>query len=254
MDPELPFFGIKPIVVEPESGRVMEGNGVSGALCLSTPWPGQARTVWGDHQRFKDTYFKQYRGLYFTGDGCRRDGQLDVVGRRLQHLLDQLQHARRQGDRLQPVPAVHELGSRRDTGELQILRRGRRDRWGRIELHGLAVLDAQRPRSSRSGSFLHLGRVEAHLSVTTAARPKLGRRCQPRPARDTRCASAAVAPRGRGTCAIRAPAPRPRLSSSRSPARCAARSASRPPRARRAWSRRPCRRTRRRRSCAGCDA
>ena len=58
----------------PESGRVIQGNGVSGALCLATPWPGQARTVWGDHQRFKDTYFKQYRGLYFTGDGCRRDG------------------------------------------------------------------------------------------------------------------------------------------------------------------------------------
>jgi acetyl-CoA synthetase len=79
----LPFFGIKPVVVEPESGRVVEGNGVSGALCLATPWPGQARTVWGDHQRFKDTYFKQYRGLYFTGDGCRRDedGYYWITGR-----------------------------------------------------------------------------------------------------------------------------------------------------------------------------
>jgi acetyl-CoA synthetase len=79
----LPFFGIKPIVVEPESGRVIEGNGVSGALCLATPWPGQARTVWGDHQRFKDTYFKQYRGYYFTGDGCRRDedGYYWITGR-----------------------------------------------------------------------------------------------------------------------------------------------------------------------------
>src|SRR2546427_4707059 len=62
----LPFFGIKPLVVEPESGRVIEGNGVSGALCLATPWPGQARTVWGDHQRFQEAYFGQYRGLYFT--------------------------------------------------------------------------------------------------------------------------------------------------------------------------------------------
>jgi len=79
----LPFFGIKPIVVDPESGRVIEGNGVSGALCLATPWPGQARTVWGDHQRFKDTYFKQYRGYYFTGDGCRRDedGYYWITGR-----------------------------------------------------------------------------------------------------------------------------------------------------------------------------
>ena len=67
----------------PESGRVIEGNGVSGALCLATPWPGQSRTVWGDHQRFKETYFGQYRGLYFTGDGCRRDedGYYWITGR-----------------------------------------------------------------------------------------------------------------------------------------------------------------------------
>jgi len=79
----LPFFGVKPVIVEPESGRVLEGNGVSGALCLATPWPGQARTVWGDHQRFKDTYFTQYPGYYFTGDGCRRDedGYYWITGR-----------------------------------------------------------------------------------------------------------------------------------------------------------------------------
>jgi acetyl-CoA synthetase len=79
----LPFFGVKPLVVEPESGRVLEGNRVSGALCLATPWPGQARTVWGDHQRFKDTYFTQYKGHYFTGDGCRRDedGYYWITGR-----------------------------------------------------------------------------------------------------------------------------------------------------------------------------
>jgi acetyl-CoA synthetase len=69
--------------VDPENGRVIEGNGVSGALCLATPWPGQARTVWGDHQRFRDTYFSQYKGLYFTGDGCRRDedGDYWITGR-----------------------------------------------------------------------------------------------------------------------------------------------------------------------------
>ena len=79
----LPFFGIRPVVLEPETGRVLEGNGVSGALCLSTPWPGQARTVWGDHQRFKETYFTQYKGYYFTGDGCRRDedGYYWITGR-----------------------------------------------------------------------------------------------------------------------------------------------------------------------------
>ena len=62
---------------------MLEGNGVSGALCLATPWPGQARTVWGDHQRFKETYFSQYPGYYFTGDGCRRDedGYYWITGR-----------------------------------------------------------------------------------------------------------------------------------------------------------------------------
>ncbi|MBM3991335.1 MAG: acetate--CoA ligase [Planctomycetes bacterium] len=79
----LPFFGVKPVVLEPESGQRLEGNGVSGALCLASPWPGQARTVWGDHQRFKETYFTQYKGLYFTGDGCTRDedGYYWITGR-----------------------------------------------------------------------------------------------------------------------------------------------------------------------------
>ncbi len=79
----LPFFGIEPVVLDPESGLVLKGNGVSGALCLATPWPGQARTVWGDHQRFKETYFTQYKGYYFTGDGCRRDedGYYWITGR-----------------------------------------------------------------------------------------------------------------------------------------------------------------------------
>ena len=79
----LPFFGVRPVVIDPETRCVLEGNGVSGALCLSTPWPGQARTVWGDHQRFKDTYFSQFKGYYFTGDGCRRDedGYYWITGR-----------------------------------------------------------------------------------------------------------------------------------------------------------------------------
>ena len=58
-------------------------HSVSGALCLTTPWPGQARTVYGDHNRFKSTYFSQYPGKYFTGDGCTRDqdGYYWITGR-----------------------------------------------------------------------------------------------------------------------------------------------------------------------------
>jgi acetyl-CoA synthetase len=79
----LPFFGVKPVVVDPATGTVLEGNDVSGALCLATPWPGTARTVHGDHKRFKDTYFTQYPGYYFTGDGARRDedGYYWITGR-----------------------------------------------------------------------------------------------------------------------------------------------------------------------------
>jgi acetyl-CoA synthetase len=69
----LPFFGVKPLVMSLADGKVVEGNNVAGALCLGSPWPGQARTVYGDHQRFRDTYFSQYPGYYFTGDGVRRD-------------------------------------------------------------------------------------------------------------------------------------------------------------------------------------
>ena len=79
----LPFFGIKPVVIESESGKVLEGNGVEGVLALSETWPGQMRTVYGDHNRFEETYFKMYPGNYFTGDGCRRDedGYYWVTGR-----------------------------------------------------------------------------------------------------------------------------------------------------------------------------
>ncbi len=78
-----PFFGIKPVVIEAETGKVIEGNGVTGVLALSEPWPGQMRTLYGDHQRFEETYFKMYPGYYFTGDGCRRDedGYYWITGR-----------------------------------------------------------------------------------------------------------------------------------------------------------------------------
>jgi acetyl-CoA synthetase len=67
-----PFFGIEPVVLD-EKGAEISGNGVSGILAFKRPWPGLARTVFRDHGRFVNTYFKPYPGYYFTGDGCRRD-------------------------------------------------------------------------------------------------------------------------------------------------------------------------------------
>jgi acetyl-CoA synthetase len=77
----LPFFGIKPAIVDAE-GKVQEGA-CSGNLVITDSWPGQMRTVYGDHQRFIDTYFKAYPGNYFTGDGARRDedGYYWITGR-----------------------------------------------------------------------------------------------------------------------------------------------------------------------------
>jgi acetyl-CoA synthetase len=79
----LPFFGVRPVVLDASSGAVQEGDGVEGVLCIADSWPGQMRTVWGDHQRFMETYFQQYPGYYFTGDGCRRDedGYYWITGR-----------------------------------------------------------------------------------------------------------------------------------------------------------------------------
>ncbi|MBN9592069.1 MAG: acetate--CoA ligase, partial [Alphaproteobacteria bacterium] len=76
-----PFFGIQPQIVDAD-GKVLDGE-ASGNLVLLDSWPGQMRTVYGDHQRFIDTYFKTYTGKYFTGDGCRRDedGYYWITGR-----------------------------------------------------------------------------------------------------------------------------------------------------------------------------
>ncbi|WP_342375842.1 acetate--CoA ligase [Myxococcus stipitatus] len=78
----LPFFGVEPVLLDDE-GRVIEGNGVSGNLCLARSWPGQARTLYGHHQRFVETYYSRFPHLYFTGDGCRRDedGYYWITGR-----------------------------------------------------------------------------------------------------------------------------------------------------------------------------
>ena len=76
-----PFFGIQPLLVDGD-GNELEGA-ASGNLCIKHPWPGQMRTVYGDHERFIQTYFSTYKGLYFTGDGCRRDedGYYWITGR-----------------------------------------------------------------------------------------------------------------------------------------------------------------------------
>ncbi|MGC1496537.1 MAG: acetate--CoA ligase [Sulfitobacter sp.] len=78
-----PFFGIKPVVLEPASGEEISGNDVEGVLCIADSWPGQMRSVWGDHERFEKTYFADYKGYYFTGDGCKRDADGDywITGR-----------------------------------------------------------------------------------------------------------------------------------------------------------------------------
>ncbi|MEV5022243.1 acetate--CoA ligase [Sphingobium sp. LMA1-1-1.1] len=76
-----PFFGVEPLLVD-GNGVAVDGEG-EGNLCIARSWPGQARTVWGDHERFFQTYFTTYPGLYFTGDGCRRDADGDywITGR-----------------------------------------------------------------------------------------------------------------------------------------------------------------------------
>ena len=77
-----PMFGIEPLLVD-QDGKVIEGNDVDGLLCIKRPWPGQARTIHGNHKRFLETYFSQYPPYYFTGDGCRRDadGYYWITGR-----------------------------------------------------------------------------------------------------------------------------------------------------------------------------
>jgi acetyl-CoA synthetase len=77
-----PFFGVKPVVLSPE-GRLQEQTKAEGVLCIADSWPGQMRTVYGDHARFVSTYFETYKGYYFSGDGCRRDedGYYWITGR-----------------------------------------------------------------------------------------------------------------------------------------------------------------------------
>ncbi len=78
----LPFIGIQPALMD-ENGKELKGNQVDGRLCIKFPWPSMARTIWGNHQRYKDTYFSAYENKYFTGDGALRDevGYYRITGR-----------------------------------------------------------------------------------------------------------------------------------------------------------------------------
>jgi acetyl-CoA synthetase len=79
----LPFFGVQPVVLDPHSGAEITATEAEGVLAIRDSWPGQMRTVWGDHARFEKTYFSDYKGYYFSGDGCRRDadGYYWITGR-----------------------------------------------------------------------------------------------------------------------------------------------------------------------------
>ena len=78
-----PFFGVQPVVLEPSTGAEIHEYPTEGVLAIKDSWPGQMRTVWGDHDRFEKTYFGDYKGYYFSGDGCRRDADGDywITGR-----------------------------------------------------------------------------------------------------------------------------------------------------------------------------
>ncbi len=78
----LPFIGVQPALMDDE-GKEIEGNQVEGRLCIKFPWPSIARTIWGNHERYRDTYFSAYKNMYFTGDGANRDavGYYRITGR-----------------------------------------------------------------------------------------------------------------------------------------------------------------------------
>ncbi len=78
-----PFFGVTPVILDPQTGAEIHDTTAEGVLCMKDSWPGQMRTVWGDHDRFVSAYFSDYKGYYFTGDGCRRDadGYYWITGR-----------------------------------------------------------------------------------------------------------------------------------------------------------------------------
>ena len=112
----LPFFGVQPEIVDAE-GNVLTGA-TTGNLCIADSWPGQMRTVYGDHERFVQTYFSAYPGKYFTGDGCRRDadGYYWITGR-----VDDVINV-----------AGHRLGTAEVESRWWRIRRCRKRRWSAI--------------------------------------------------------------------------------------------------------------------------
>jgi acetyl-CoA synthetase len=78
-----PFFGVQPVIIDPTSGDEIKSLEAEGVLCIKDSWPGQMRSIYGDHERFVKTYFSDYKGYYFSGDGCRRDadGYYWITGR-----------------------------------------------------------------------------------------------------------------------------------------------------------------------------
>ncbi|EPQ29685.1 uncharacterized protein PFL1_02905 [Pseudozyma flocculosa PF-1] len=79
----MPFWGIHPVILDPQSGEELQGNNVEGVLAIKNPWPSVARTIYGDHERFLETYMRAYKGYFFTGDGAARDkdGYIWIKGR-----------------------------------------------------------------------------------------------------------------------------------------------------------------------------
>ena len=78
-----PFFGVMPVVLDPQTGQEIDASPTEGVLAIKDSWPGQMRTIWQDHERFAQTYFEMFKGYYFSGDGCRRDedGYYWITGR-----------------------------------------------------------------------------------------------------------------------------------------------------------------------------
>ena len=188
-----PFFGIVPQIVDAE-GKVLEGA-TSGNLCIADSWPGQMRTVYGDHQRFIDTYFKAYPGKYFTGDGCRRDedgyywitGRVDDVINVAGHRLGTAEvesalvaHASRIGSRRGRLSARHQ-----GPGHLRLCHFDDRPGAERRPAQGIGAVGAQGDRTdcvARSHSVL-AGAAEDALRQDHAPHPAQDRRGRLRRAR-----------------------------------------------------------------------
>ena len=182
----LPFFGVVPQIVDAE-GKVLDGA-VTGNLCIANSWPGQMRTVYGDHQRFVDTYFSAYPGKYFTGDGCRRDqdGYYWITGR-VDDVINVAGHRMGTAEVESALGRASEsLGSRR--GRLPARHQGP----GHLRL-----CDAHGRRAAERGLAQGIGAVGAHRDrpdrlarshpvCAQSAEDALGQDHAPHPAQDRR--------------------------------------------------------------------